>query len=186
MSRIDFVQSALEGSVLDVGHAVGPLHGIVSKGRSVAAIDIAIKKPEKGVVKADAMRMPFKGRAFGSVLAGELIEHMEKPGSFLEESRRVLKKGGLLVITTPNRKSLLNRMFRAYEKPAHLSLFSKEELFSLLKEHGFRVEKCNLFPYTVESSEGSRHKWFYPVRKALHPFLPNSLREQIAVAARMV
>lgn len=184
MSRIELVKSALEGHVLDVGHSVGPLHGEIAKGGGVVAIDIVIKKPEKAVVKADATRMPFKEGVFDSVLAGELVEHLERPNFFLQEGRRVLKKGGLLVLTTPNRKSLVNRIFSSYEKPAHLSLFSKEEIFSLLREEGFRIESCTLFPYTAESSEGSQHKWFYPLRKIMHYFLPKPLQEQLTVVAR--
>jgi 2-polyprenyl-3-methyl-5-hydroxy-6-metoxy-1,4-benzoquinol methylase len=184
MSRIKFVKSVLKGKVLDVGYSVGPLHEEIARERSTVAIDIVVKKPEKTAVKGDATQMPFKSKVFDSLLAGELIEHIEKPGFFLQEGRRVLKTGGLLVITTPNRKSLINRLFRSYEKPAHLSLFSKEELFSLLKKHGFSVEKYTLFPYTEESSEGSRRRWFYPVRKVLHHFLPPSLQEEMVVVAR--
>jgi len=185
MSRIEFVKSALEGRILDAGHSVGPLHNEISAEKDVAAaIDIAIKIPDKRTVKGDATCMPFKGRAFDSLLAGELIEHLEEPGFLLKEGRRVLKRNGILVITTPNRKSLINRVFRTYEKPAHLSLFSKEELFRLLGKHGFKVERFALFPYTEESSEGSRHKWFYFVRGVMHHFLPKSLQEQMVLAAR--
>ena len=130
------------------------------------------------------MRLPFQTKAFDSVLAGELIEHLSEPALFMREARRVLKKGGLLLITTPNRRSLINRLFKAYEKPAHLSLFSKDELLSLLRDSQFSLELYTIFPYTQESSEGSSHRWFYPVRKFIHPFLPPSLQEEMVVVAR--
>ena len=187
MSRTMFVKSALRGDILDVGHSVGPLHDVISREKNViAAIDIVIKAPGKKAVKGDATRMPFKAGTFDSLLAGELIEHIESPNSFLKEGHRVLKTGGLMVLSTPNRKSLLNRLFKLYDKPAHLSLFSKKELFLTLKQSGFTVQDCKLFPYTEESSEGSRHKWFYPVRKIMHYFLPNQLQEQFVVVARSV
>ncbi|MBL7160313.1 MAG: class I SAM-dependent methyltransferase [Candidatus Aenigmarchaeota archaeon] len=186
MSRTCFVRKALEGRVLDVGHSVGPLHQEIGKERDVVGIDTVIKRPGGRVVKADATHMPFKDRTFDSLLAGELIEHLERPELFLKEGRRVLRRKGVLVITTPNRKSLINRVFRSYEKPAHLSLFSKGELFSLLGKYGFLVERWATFPYTEESSEGSSHKWFYPLRKLMHCFLPPGLREQMAVVARSI
>lgn len=186
MSRISFISRVLEGKVLDVGHSVGPLHSEIGRGRDVTAIDIVIKRPEKKVAKADATRMPFREKAFDSVLAGELIEHIEEPTLFVKEGRRVLKRGGLLVITTPNRKSLLNRLFKAYEKPAHVVLFSKDELLRLLEDEGFAIESYCLFPYTEESSEGSRYRWFYGVRRIMHVFLPDSLREEMVVVARVV
>lgn len=184
MSRIDFAKAALQGRVLDVGHSVGPIHSEISVGRDVTAIDVVIKKCGGKVVKGDATRMPFKEEAFDSLLAGELIEHIKEPALFLKEGSRVLKEGGTLVITTPNRFSLLNRLFKSYQKPAHLSLFSREELLNSLEKEGFRAVKWAFFPYTEESSEGSTHKWFYPLRKAMNIGLPNSLREQMAVVAR--
>lgn len=184
MSRIGFVKPLLEGHVLDIGHSVGPLHEEIARERTVTAIDIVIKKAERGVVKADATQMPFTDKAFDSVLAGELLEHIKEPHFFIQEVRRVLKEKGLMILTTPNKKSLINRLFRAYEKPAHLSLFSKEELFSLLRQYDFSVEKYTVFPYTRESSEGSRHKWFYVVRGVMHYALPPSLQEEMVVVAR--
>ncbi len=184
MSRTAFVKSCLHGDVLDVGYSVGPLHEEISRNRNVIAIDTVIREPKTNAVKADATLLPFRDSSFDSVLAGELLEHLQDPSLFLRESSRVLKPSGTLVLTTPNRKSLLNRLFKSYEKPAHLSLFTRTELLSLLSAHGFSMEKFALFPYTRESSEGSSHVWFYPVRRLLHHFLPGSLRENIAVAAR--
>lgn len=184
MMRIRFVQAVLKGTVLDVGCAVGPLHENIARHHPVIGIDINLRRAVPGVVKADATQMPFKNNAFDSVLAGELIEHLDRPGAFLDEVQRVLKKGGLVVLTTPNRQSLLNRLFRLYQKPAHLVLFTREELASLLAVHGFRMERYTFFPYTAESSEGSRHKWFYPVRRVLHYLLPPALQEEMVIVAR--
>lgn len=186
MSRIAFVKRALHGKVLDVGHAVGPLHQEIAKEWNVTAIDIVLRSPEHQAVKGDATIMPFKSGTFDSILAGEVLEHLEEPSLLLREGKRVLKKGGTLVLTTPNRQSLLNRLVHAYEKPAHLSLFSQEELLSLFQEAGYRVERFACFPYTQESSEGSRYGWFYPIRRAMHPFLPKALQEQMAIVARAV
>ncbi|MBI4021210.1 MAG: class I SAM-dependent methyltransferase [Candidatus Aenigmarchaeota archaeon] len=186
MSRIALAKAVLHGRILDVGHSVGPLHTEIADGRDVTAIDIVIKRPGKNVVKADATRMPFRAQTFDSLLAGEIIEHLDEPGRFVAEGRRVLKDGGTLLLTTPNRRSLLNRLTKAYEKPAHLTLFTRQELVSLLEQHGFRVERLTLLPYTAESSEGSGHPWFFPIRKAMHPFLPAPLQEQFVVIARAV
>ena len=42
------------------------------------------------------------GQTFDTIVAGELIEHLPNPGTFLENMSRHLKPYGTLVITTPN------------------------------------------------------------------------------------
>jgi SAM-dependent methyltransferase len=42
------------------------------------------------------------GRKFDTIVAGELIEHLENPGLFLRNMRRHIKAGGVLIISTPN------------------------------------------------------------------------------------
>ena len=41
-------------------------------------------------------------QTFDTIVAGELIEHLPNPGTFLENMSRHLKPDGTLVITTPN------------------------------------------------------------------------------------
>jgi SAM-dependent methyltransferase len=42
------------------------------------------------------------GWQFDTIVAGELIEHLDNPGLFLTAVRRHLKPGGKLILTTPN------------------------------------------------------------------------------------
>ncbi len=135
--------------------------------------------------QASAEKIPFESERFDSILAGELVEHLHKPELFIKEANRLLKKNGIMIITTPNKNSLINRLTRAYYAPLHFSLFSIPELTAVLEKNGFLVEKLFCLPYNRESSPGSRHKWFYGVRKAVHFLVPvTSLREEIVLLAR--
>jgi len=125
----------------------------------------------------------FKDSYFDCIVAGELIEHLEKPEKFIKECRRTLKKNGRLIITTPNRKSLVNRISGSYETKVHPSLFDYESLGELLGNNGFRIKEASCFPYTEESSYGSRRKWSFALRKAAHRIIPNGLRENMAIIA---
>jgi SAM-dependent methyltransferase len=92
-------------------------------------------------VVGDAHPLPFRDAAFDGVFAGELIEHLPDPAAGMVEFRRVLRPGGTLVLTTPNRRRLANvvdRSERPYS-PDHLSELSYDEARALLRGHGFEV-----------------------------------------------
>jgi SAM-dependent methyltransferase len=46
--------------------------------------------------------LPFKDATADAIRANQVIEHVREPGRFLAEAQRVLRPGGLLVVTTPN------------------------------------------------------------------------------------
>jgi len=150
---------------------------------NVVGFDVDVREFKPNVLKASAEQMPFKKASFDSVVAGELIEHLHHPELFVQECQRVLRKNGILALSTPNRNSWLNRLFHSYEAPLHFSLFSVKELSLLLESNSFKILALKMFPYTQESSEGSQHKWFFPARKLVHTLMPFSLRENIVLVA---
>jgi SAM-dependent methyltransferase len=92
-------------------------------------------------VVGDAHPLPFRDGAFEGLFAGELIEHLAEPAAGLREFQRVLRPGGTLVLTTPNRRRLANvidRSERPYS-PDHLSELSYDEARALLTGHGFEI-----------------------------------------------
>jgi SAM-dependent methyltransferase len=54
--------------------------------------------------------LPFRSGVFDGILAGEIIEHLYDPGLLLRECRRVLRPGGILVLTTPNLATAQDRL----------------------------------------------------------------------------
>jgi 2-polyprenyl-3-methyl-5-hydroxy-6-metoxy-1,4-benzoquinol methylase len=53
------------------------------------------------VIYADAITMDL-GKRFDTIVAGEIIEHLENPGQFLRNMRKHLKDDGVIIISTPN------------------------------------------------------------------------------------
>jgi SAM-dependent methyltransferase len=53
---------------------------------------------------------PWSDQGFNAVISTEGIEHLEDHYSFLREICRILRPGGILVLTTPNIVSLRSRM----------------------------------------------------------------------------
>ena len=56
----------------------------------------------------DLLAQKFESGIFDAVVMSHLIEHVPSPLSVLQESYRVLKPGGVLVVLTPNTASLYN------------------------------------------------------------------------------
>ncbi|MBD3165818.1 methyltransferase domain-containing protein [bacterium] len=87
-------------------------------------------------VAGDAMQLPLQSSSFSAVLAVGLSEYIADPSRWLYELRRVLRPGGLLLLTTTpsNRRTRLRR----WVNPA-LHFRSTEKWCNLLDEAGFRV-----------------------------------------------
>ncbi len=54
--------------------------------------------------------LPWPNQSFEAIFSTEGIEHLENHFSFLREMSRVLKPGGILVLTTPNITALRSRV----------------------------------------------------------------------------
>ncbi len=123
----------------------------------------------------DAERDPFPypDNHFDVVIAGEIIEHMiYDPMHLLLESRRVLRDGGCLVVSTPNVGSITSvaktldghdnpQIFFLYTRPApgippdigHMREYTAHELGETMKAAGFEVAKL----FTTHIAEFASH-----------------------------
>ena len=75
----------------------------------------------------------------------DVIEHLHDPLIHLQQAYRLLKKGGLLVMITPNVASLGHRLFHHdwmhLDPPRHLHIYACRALAVLAELAGLRVEK---------------------------------------------
>ncbi len=55
--------------------------------------------------------IPVQSDYFDVVIASELLEHLNHPDLFYSECHRVLRRGGILILTTPNSDNLTLRFF---------------------------------------------------------------------------
>ena len=74
------------------------------------AIEYALEelKKEEDIVRkrvefkiGDAVHLSFEDDSFDTVILGEIIEHLNHPEKVLKEAKRVLKDGGMAIITVP-------------------------------------------------------------------------------------
>lgn len=108
---------------------------------------------------AERDAFPYPDEHFDLVIAGEIIEHMVyNPMHLLLESRRVLREGGHILITTPNVASLASvykalegrhnpQIYPHYKVPdaepeiGHMREYTAWELGEAVKAAGFELER---------------------------------------------
>jgi len=94
-------------------------------------------------VMLDLEQAAFPDESFDAVTLSHVIEHVHDPVALLAECRRVLKRGGSMVIVTPNINSLGHHKFgsswRGLEPPRHLHIFSRRTLLLCCHRAGLRV-----------------------------------------------
>ncbi len=187
-------------SVLDVG-CVGGIgkeknkltHDII---RGVASHVLGVDNNKKAVemfkkrgydiIYADARSLDL-GRKFDVVFAGEIIEHIEDQGLFLENVKKHLKPDGLLILSTPNAHDFayhinrfMGRMDDDYDKCrniGHVVAHSYGTIRHLLEKAGFSVIEY----YYINSICLTKR------RKAMRPLtrIFPDLAESILVIARL-
>ena len=84
------------------------------------------------------------------VVAGELIEHLDRPGDFLDAARTLLGPDGVLVLTTPNALRLTNTLAALVRREVvsrdHVAWYSWRTLATLLDRHGLTVAELAYYP----------------------------------------
>lgn len=102
------------GTVLDVPCGSGAfLRRLLDGGYTTCGADIAPHEaipPDVQFLAADMNeRLPYEDATFDAVVSIEGIEHIRRPFDFVGECARILKPGGVLILTTPNISSLRSR-----------------------------------------------------------------------------
>lgn len=144
--------------ILDIGCRDGIFTSEFSKTNNVFGMDMDMKSLIKA--KANGLRaaltdagrgLPYKSSSFDLIFAGEVIEHVVDTDLFLKEVNRVLKPGGILLLTTPNLSSLENRirlLFGRYPlfidycitDDNHVRAYTHRAIREQLQKHHFSID----------------------------------------------
>jgi len=101
--------------------------------------------------------------SFDVVTMWNVIEHLPDPQASLERIHRLLRTGGVLVLSTPNMDSVDARFFGpywiGYELPRHLYVFSRRTLTEMIERTGYRVVETRCFYGSHAASMSSIRFW---------------------------
>jgi SAM-dependent methyltransferase len=141
------------GKLLDVGCASGEFLHIMGQvgiweveGLDISrdATQVARERYGLRVFIGELETAAYPTAFFDVVTLWDVIEHLHDPKGTLDEVQRILKPGGLLVMSTPNLQSWDARLFGPYwaglDAPRHLFVFSPVTVSTLLGKAGFRIE----------------------------------------------
>lgn len=84
-------------------------------------------------IQADALDLPFDDEIFDAVVSFETIEHVNDGDRFLSEMKRVLKRGGIFICSTPNIRYTSHPQY-------HKKEYYPEEFYKLVKKYFHDVE----------------------------------------------
>jgi SAM-dependent methyltransferase len=91
-------------------------------------------------------------QVFDTVVAGEIIEHVERPGDLLRAAASHLKPSGRIIVTTPNpfAASYFSYALFRYPKtcanPEHVAWFCPTTMTQLAQRVGLKVDEWLLVP----------------------------------------
>jgi SAM-dependent methyltransferase len=190
-------------SLLDIGSAWGfNVMAMTRLGFDATGIDLVPDQFDVGqliaaengapfhVAAADAARLPFGDERFDVITMVETFEHifLEDRPAALDECHRVLKRRGVVVLSTPNYNSAVERFKRftsshpALRKRLPTMCYPEEgterdgyhpyryhhplpddRIAGLLNEAGFRVESVSHFLFMLKNTPN----WAYPLATML-------------------
>lgn len=167
------------GTVLDIGCGPGVFADRLSQlkcrtygvdlSQKMAALAQGRGFPLSSFMVGGIVQLPFKDNSFDSVLCSGVLEYLTEIESAIKEMSRVLKPGGRLIVTFPNKSSWLNqidqlsrslllflqrlklpvgRLINSDYRPRYLS---PKQLHRLLDQSGFVVEavRFHIFRLTL-------------------------------------
>ena len=145
----------VDGYCLDVGCGGGATVALVGEtipafgvDLSIEALDHAVSRGLRGLVRAEGAHLPFTAESYGLALALDVIEHHPQPEEMLREMWRVLRPGGVAIVTVPAFEWMWSHHDHVL---GHYRRYTSKRLVAEAARAGFEVERVSYF-----------HSWLLP------------------------
>lgn len=136
-----------EQRILDVGCGTGLLaERLRRRGFRVVGLDRVVGEHRGApTIRADAVRLPINDGSVDVCLFLDVLEHVDDRAA-LAEARRVLRPGGLAILSVPAAPSVWSHRDRV---AGHLRRYSRRGLVRVLSGAGFRVEEIRYYQFLL-------------------------------------
>lgn len=164
--RIEYVKKILSNyvnnnknkKILDLGCGDGAnLRWLANFSNDICGADynfLRLSRAEKNMSKVeipvkffliDIMSLPFKENSFDIIFFNHVIEHIQEDLKALRNIYKITKKGGLLIIGTPNEGALFWKFAywlepKIKQQTDHVNFYTAESFSKLAKKAGFTVK----------------------------------------------
>lgn len=150
-----------ENKILDVGCGNGMfLEEAKKRGWEVYGTEFTDKQVEylknKGIntLQGRLQNDSFKENYFDVIISSEVIEHINNPLEEMQHFYRILRKGGLVYITTPNfnavERFFLKNNYEIIDYPNHLCYYTADTINKLLISQGFNRLKITTTGLSID------------------------------------
>jgi len=120
------------GRVLDVGCGSKP-YAVLFEQRCSEYVGCDEYPVEPSVVRCPADRLAFSDGEFDCVFCSQVLEHVSRPWAVVKECSRVLRPGGVALLTVPF-------LFPHHPSPTDFYRFTHEGISFLATEAGLEIE----------------------------------------------
>ena len=155
----DIMENVPKGDILEIGCGQGIFLERLESQFNVYGIDVnttSIEVAQKKGLKVYACRLENiiqygLPREFDIITFFNLLEHIDNPRGFISSVNKLVKPGGLVMMSVPNMERASRKLWKEIwdMPPHHLVRYSREGLKILLDECGFDTVKTELEPGNI-------------------------------------
>lgn len=140
-----------QGKLLDIGCGIGLFlmrMQDIYESYGVDISDYAVEQAKRTAVKAkiicsNVTQLPFENEFFDIITAFDTVEHLKELDLFFKNTGRILKSGGLLIISTPNPESLGAKIkkntWHGVRDTTHINVRPAKQWRSLIEKNSFVI-----------------------------------------------
>lgn len=144
----NFSHKKADVSILEIGSGLGYLtHSLRKEGYQAYGVDISGQAVERAkqrygnyFLHEDIFEMAQKNTAkYDCVVMMEVIEHVTNPPAFLKAATALVKTGGKLIVTTPNKDAVpegVNSVWQSDFPPVHFWFYTERSMQIMLENIG--------------------------------------------------